>query len=296
MKIVKSLLVGVLSAMILAACSDSTNGGAEKVEEPKQEKKEFSTIEDLEKLDFENGDESQWDNIYISEKDFKTLLKEFAGPDDTGETLYKEIKLKDSKTIELVANNSGGDSLENAMQAVVMDAYIRAFYKHSELYDDKKEPTIRTVDLSNTVIAENDKPVEFEGEESSEEAAKELGTFKLGEKVNVEGHIITLTNASYTEERNEFEEQQPQKVLIFDVEYQNGTKEEQLIDGGDFEVYDSKGEKMEVYPVDYITETVQPGKHVKGRAAFGVSGNAPYEVYYTDYMTGSKAIWIMEVK
>ncbi|MGG0248490.1 hypothetical protein ABEY24_08950 [Peribacillus frigoritolerans] len=52
---------------------------------------------------------------------------------------------------------------------------------YSELYDDKKEPTIyRTVDLSNTVIAENKKPIEFD--EDSEQKPKELGTFKLGEK------------------------------------------------------------------------------------------------------------------
>jgi hypothetical protein len=45
--------------------------------------------------------------------------------------------------------------------------------------------------LSHTVIAENKKPIEFD--EDSEQKPKEVGTFKLGEKVNVEGHIIILT-------------------------------------------------------------------------------------------------------
>ncbi|MDM5283967.1 hypothetical protein [Peribacillus frigoritolerans] len=222
-----------------------------------------------------------------------------AGPDDEETITYKSIELKDSKTIEMKVNNLDGGSFENSMQAAIMDAYIRELYKHSELYDDKKEPTIRTVDLSHTVIAENKKPIEFD--EDSEQKPKELGTFKLGEKVNVEGHIITLTNVHYTKERNEFEETQPKEtqpkeVLGFDIEYQNGTKEEQVVSAGDFEVYDIKGEKMEVYALDTLTESVQAGKHFNGPAAFGVTDNAPYEIFFTDYTTGNKAKWIMEVK
>jgi hypothetical protein len=212
--------------------------------------------------------------------------------DDTGEILFKRAILKDKNTIELTLNNSGGGSLENTLQAAVMDSYLRGFYKHSELYD-QAEPTIKTVDLSGTVVAENDK--EIEADASSNEP-KDLGIFKLGEMVNIEGNIITLTNARYTKERNEFADKKPEEVIIFDVEYQNSTQEEQLIDGSDFEVYDKTGEKMDTYPIDYITETVQAGKHVKGRAAFGVSGKAPYEVYYNDMLTDTKAKWIMDVK
>lgn len=148
--------------------------------------------------------------------------------------------------------------------------------------------------MSHTVIAENKKPIEFD--EDSEQKPKELGTFKLGEKVNVAGHIKTLTNVHYTKERNEFEETQPKEVLGFDIEYQNGTKEEQVVSPGNSEVYDSKGEKMEVYALDTLTESVQASKHVNGPAAFGVTDNAPYEIFFTDYTTGSKAKWIMEVK
>ncbi|KRF59783.1 hypothetical protein ASG97_20545 [Bacillus sp. Soil745] len=75
------------------------------------------------------------------------------------------------------------------------------------------------------------------------------------------------------------EETQPKEVLGFDIEYQNGTREEQVVSAGDFEVYDSKGEKMEVYALDTLTESVQAGKHVNGPAAFGVTGNAPYEIF-----------------
>ncbi|MGG0248489.1 hypothetical protein ABEY24_08945 [Peribacillus frigoritolerans] len=60
-------------------------------------------------------------------------------------------------------------------------------------------------------------------------------------------------------------------------------------------MYDSKGEKMELYALDTLTESIQAGKHVNGPAALGVTG-APYEIFYTDYTTGSKAKSIMEVK
>ncbi|MED3790016.1 hypothetical protein P4576_22880 [Peribacillus frigoritolerans] len=43
----------------------------------------------------------------------------------------------------------------------------------------------------------------------------------------------------------------------FDIEYQNGTKEEREVSEGDFEVYDCKGEKMKVYALDTLTESVQ---------------------------------------
>ncbi|MDG4850510.1 hypothetical protein [Peribacillus frigoritolerans] len=46
-------------------------------------------------------------------------------------------------------------------------------------------------------------------------------------------------------------------------------------------MYDSKGEKMEVYPLDTLTESVQAGKHVNGPAAFGVTDNAPYEISFS---------------
>lgn len=75
----------------------------------------------------------------------------------------------------------------------------------------------------------------------------------------------------------------------FDIEYQNGTKEEQVVSPGNSEVYDSKGEKMEVYALDTLTESVQASKHVNGPDAFGVTDNAPYEIFFTDYTTGSKA-------
>lgn len=106
----------------------------------------------------------------MPKKDFKTILKQMAGPDDEETITYKSIESKDSKTIEMKVKNSDGGSFENSMQAAIMDAYIRELYKHSELYDDKKEPT---VDLSHTVIAENRKPIEFD--EDSEQKLKELG-------------------------------------------------------------------------------------------------------------------------
>ncbi|MCK1984262.1 MULTISPECIES: hypothetical protein [Peribacillus] len=148
----------------------------------------------------------------MPKKDFKTILKQMASPDEEGTITYKSIVLKDSKTIEMKVNNSDGGSFENTMQSAIMDAYIRVLYKHSELYDDRKEPTIRTVDLSNTVIAENKKPIEFDEEsEDSEQKHKELGTFKLCEKVNVEGHIITLTNAHLQRKETNLKKHSPKK-------------------------------------------------------------------------------------
>ncbi|MEE3952806.1 hypothetical protein [Peribacillus frigoritolerans] len=48
-----------------------------------------------------------------------------------------------------------------------------------------------------------------------------------------------------------------------------------LVSADDFEVFDSKVEKMEVYALDKLTETVQVCKHVKCPAVFGVTGHTP---------------------
>jgi hypothetical protein len=50
----------------------------------------------------------------------------------------------------MVLNNSGGESLENQMQLISLDGFIRQFFKHSEHYQGD-EPLIRIFDLNGNI-------------------------------------------------------------------------------------------------------------------------------------------------
>ncbi|MGG1592527.1 DUF4352 domain-containing protein [Terribacillus saccharophilus] len=290
----KKLLFGSMLVLlfILSAC------GGEEATKVKEEKKasaaETTSVSDLEEMDLENMTEEDWDKINLSKKEFKKMLDAMAEADEDGEIAISSAKLTNDETIEVELNNSDGDTLENAMTAAIMDSIIREFYKHSVYYDDK-EPTIVFNDLTGYTILENDKPIEYEEDESASSDGKDLGEFKLDEKVDVAGTIITLSNPAYTDERNEFEEE-PAEVLSLDVAVQNATDEDLYFDTYDFQVYDADGTLMETYALDYLTADIKPGKNTSGKGFYAVSGKGPYEVYYTDFATDATAKWTIEVK
>ncbi|SEN46109.1 protein of unknown function [Terribacillus saccharophilus] len=290
----KKLLFGSMLVLlfILSAC------GGEEATKVKEEKKasaaETTSVADLEEMDLENMTEEDWDKINLSKKEFKKMLDAMAEADEDGEIAISSAKLTNDETIEVELNNSDGDTLENAMTAAIMDSIIREFYKHSVYYDDK-EPTIVFNDLTGYTILENDKPIEYEEDESASSDGKDLGEFKLDEKVDVAGTIITLSNPAYTDERNEYEEE-PAKVLSLDVAVQNATDEDLYFDTYDFQVYDADGTLMETYALDYLTADIKPGKNTSGKGFYAVSGKGPYEVYYTDFATDATAKWTIEVK
>ncbi|MCM3225643.1 DUF4352 domain-containing protein [Terribacillus saccharophilus] len=290
----KKLLFGSMLVLlfILSAC------GGEEATKVKEEKKasaaETTSVADLEEMDLENMTEEDWDKINLSKKEFKKMLDAMAEADEDGEIAISSAKLTNDETIEVELNNSDGDTLENAMTAAIMDSIIREFYKHSVYYDDK-EPTIVFNDLTGYTILENDKPIEYEEDESASSDGKDLGEFKLDEKVDVSGTIITLSNPAYTDERNEYEEE-PAEVLSLDVAVQNATDEDLYFDTYDFQVYDADGTLMETYALDYLTADIKPGKNTSGKGFYAVSGKGPYEVYYTDFATDATAKWTIEVK
>lgn len=290
----KKLLFGSMLVLlfILSAC------GGEEATKVKEEKKasaaETTSVADLEEVDLENMTEEDWDKINLSKKEFKKMLDAMAEADEDGEIAISSAKLTNDETIEVELNNSDGDTLENAMTAAIMDSIIREFYKHSVYYDDK-EPTIVFNDLTGYTILENDKPIEYEEDESASSDGEDLGEFKLDEKVDVAGTIITLSNPAYTDERNEYEEE-PAEVLSLDVAVQNATDEDLYFDTYDFQVYDADGTLMETYALDYLTADIKPGKNTSGKGFYAVSGKGPYEVYYTDFVTDATAKWTIEVK
>jgi hypothetical protein len=289
--------VAISLSLFLGGCGSEES--ASKVEEPKKntssapEKDEGTGLEAIEGKELEEITAEDWKKINLSKKQFNNWLAEMEKPDDSGQIMINKVEMTDDKTIQIKLNNSDGDTLENSMTAPILDAFIREIYKRSAYYK-KDEPKIVFTDLTGFKIAEITEPIDFG--ESGETEGQNLGTFKIGDKVDIAGTVITITGASYTDERNEFEEKQPEKVLILNLAVQNASQEELFFNAFELEVYDSEGTKMESYPIDYLTETLQPGKNITGRGAYGVSGKGPYEVYYTDFATDTKAMWNIDVK
>ncbi|KMJ57186.1 hypothetical protein AB685_17405 [Bacillus sp. LL01] len=152
---------------LLTACGGNkdeagkeTQNAADKVQAKKMANRgDFTTAEELEEMDFDSKD-FKWEDIYLSEQTFNDILYRFTEPNDQGDVLLKRAELVEWDTVELVINNSEGDSLENSLQAVFLDSIVRQLYKHSELYNGE-EPHIRTMDLNRVVLAENKEPINF---------------------------------------------------------------------------------------------------------------------------------------
>ena len=131
---------------------------------------------------------------------------------------------------------------------------------------------------------------------SSKNENTKLKSNNIGDVVNIDGLEITINNTKYTDDRNQFQENQPEEVLILDFYVENKTDEEIVFSASDFEIYDADGTKMDIYPLDSVVENLLPGKNASGQGTYGVSGKAPYEVYYTELLKGHKAKWILDVK
>ena len=289
-----------LMIILLGACG--TDGKtASKVEEPKpgerqssKENEEGTGLEAFEDKNFEFLTAEDWENINLSKKQFDLFLKDLSEGDENGEMVFNKAEMVNDSTIEIIFNNSDGDALVNTFTAPILDASIRELYKHSA-YFKNEEPTIIYSDLTGFEIAKITEQIDLDDIEEGD-SGEDLGTFQLGDKIDVAGTIITLKEAKYTDERNKYADEDPKEVLVIDMDIQNATDEEIYFDTYDFEVYDADGTKMSSYPIDSLSDTLQPGKNISGYGAYGVSGKGPYEVYYKDFMTNTKAMWKIEVK
>ena len=127
-------------------------------------------------------------------------------------------------------------------------------------------------------------------EEKSEE--KKLG---IGDTAEVGNVKFTLKKVSLTDERNEFADQNPKMVVKIEYEIENGTDEEIPI-GGDLEVYDATGNKMESYPLDKTLGSLKPGKKIQGVEHFGIE-ESPIEIYFQPMFSFDEpAVFEVDVK
>ena len=134
-------------------------------------------------------------------------------------------------------------------------------------------------DEATEVDAETDDSVDEEVEEEESEDEEESNeNYGLGDTAEVGGIKFTVNSVSTTDERNEFADEDPEKVIKIEYEIENNSDEE-IVLGMDLEVYDGTGNKMESYPLENTMDTLQPGKKTQGIEHFGIE-EGPIEIYF----------------
>src|SRR5690625_1935480 len=124
----------------------------------------------------------------------------------------------------------------------------------------------------------NDDVAEDNGDIVDEEEDTSSGNYQLGDTAEVDGIKFTVKSVSTTDERNEFEEEDPNIVVKIEYEIENGSDEEIPI-GMDLQVYDGTGNRVDSYPLDNTMGSLQPGKKIQGVEHYGIE-EGPIEVYF----------------
>lgn len=146
--------------------------------------------------------------------------------------------------------------------------------------DGAEESTTEEDEENTEEAAAEDTSEEEETEDTQDvideetEVAEE--NLSLGDTVELEGVTVTIENAYYTDERNEFADVEADSVLIVDVYFENNTGED-YSPAFDFDVY-ADGSKAETYPVgDIILDSVSDGRNSSGSIAYALVGE-PEEI------------------
>lgn len=155
--------------------------------------------------------------------------------------------------------------------------------------DSTETETTETATEENTEESTEEDTADVVEEET--EVAQE--NLSVGDTVEIDGVTVTIDNAYYTDERNEFAEIEADSVLVLDITFENNTGED-YSPAFDFEVY-ADGSKAEEYPVeDIVLESVSDGRNASGSLAYALVGEpSEIEVEFSPMFSfsGEKAIY-----
>lgn len=127
---------------------------------------------------------------------------------------------------------------------------------------------------SNEVKTEQSSTKETKTEESSEKKS----TYSVGDKIIFEKFAeYTITNVEWSDERNEFDDTNPDKVLKVTYNVKNLSDKDMPV-GIDIDLYVG-GNKMENYANEHTMGSITPGRSMEGAVEhFGVKGEGDLEL------------------
>lgn len=136
----------------------------------------------------------------------------------------------------------------------------------------------------------SDKTEEVKKEDKKEEKKEEKGPLSIGDSKTIDDITLTVKNSYYTDERNEFDDTNPEKVIAIEYTIENNAEDDYPY-GMDMQAY-VDGKKTESYPLGMDMGSVSSGRSVDSVAYFGVNGEKveiEWEPMFS--MSGDKGIW-----
>lgn len=109
---------------------------------------------------------------------------------------------------------------------------------------------------------------------SSEDTA-----YKLGDTITFENSAeITINSVQFTDERNQFDETNPERVLEINYTVKNLSDQDMVLGTGEIELY-VDGKKMDTYPNGGTLDTISAGRtYENAKQYYGVNGSGDFEL------------------
>ena len=163
----------------------------------------------------------------------------------------------------------------------------------SETVVEEKNVEVPVVQEENKIEKPSDN-IKLPSEEIMEIIEDENNRCGIGDTITVftsnGDYEITFTDAYFTEYRNEFEELQPENVLVVEYEYTNISYEPLIADGLyimhglDYQIYGQDGFSLDTYPYYPLDgDSVSVGRSSVGSDSFHVNnGQTHFEIEIAD--------------
>lgn len=151
---------------------------------------------------------------------------------------------------------------------------------------DDEQPKNGGEKVSSSKPAENNSSESSVKEDDVAEPADEF--YKIGDTVAVGDVEYTLTGVEFSEERNQFDETNPDNVVKISYTVKNNGDSDLAV-GMDVEVYGSDDKKTETYPNDNTMGSVAPGKQMDVVAHFGLNAPGEIEIHFAPLVSFKQA-------
>ncbi|SCX90124.1 hypothetical protein SAMN02910292_00418 [Lachnospiraceae bacterium XBB2008] len=217
------------------------------------------------------------------------LLLDLAGI-TLGAISAKKNPVKKGKGISAIAIGSLGFLLTLAIYGFAYYSYQNNRFD----YDSSRDYT-NTYDTDDVIDVDYDEVTDDTAEQS---APRERIHYSMGDTVPVHtvygDYEVTFTGVRETDERSEYADTDPDRVVLIDYEYKNVSytmdldtyyNDELYINSSDFNFYDANGRAMDDYYVSVNSpHAVTPGHSTSGTMSLGLDNATDYiEVEISDY-------------
>lgn len=159
---------------------------------------------------------------------------------------------------------------------------------------------LATQSMYSSALDNASKAIDETSSSTTEQASSSSSqsTYNVGDTITFEDEAqFTITGAEWTDERNQFDDTNPEKVLKVTYNVTNLSDDDYVL-GSDLELY-VNGQKMEDYPNGGTFDTISTGRSYEGAVQyFGVNGSGDMEIEVSPAFsfTSDKAIVKLDIK